>query len=352
MYRIHKREVIYMNVREKIESFENLTLIKEAAFSNKSSGRQIKEEPDEMKTCYMQDRDRIIQSKSFRRLKHKTQVYIKTSGDHYRTRLTHTLEVSQVARNIGVGIGLNENLIEAIALGHDLGHVAFAHTGEEVLNAYLDGGFRHNEQSVRVVNKLENDGKGLNLTNEVINGILHHSGLGTVKDLITLEGIVVKVSDKMAYLNHDIDDSIRAGLLSVEDIPCEIVKILGTTSDERLNTLIKDFVSYSNTNIEKGILEIGLSKEINEAMIELRRFMFKNVYHGGTLKEERNKAKFILEQLINYFENHIDKMPQLYRDIAEKEGVKRGVADYIAGMSDDYCLVMFNRIFVPKMVID
>ena len=341
-----------MNVREKIESFESLTLIKEAAFSNKSLGREIKEVPDDMKTCYIQDRDRIIQSKSFRRLKHKTQVYIKTSGDHYRTRLTHTLEVSQVARNIGIGIGLNENLIEAIALGHDLGHVAFAHNGEEVLNQYLDGGFRHNEQSVRVVKKLENDGKGLNLTKEVINGILHHSGLGTTEDIITLEGMVVKVSDKMAYLNHDIDDSIRAGLLTIDDIPCEIVKVLGNTSAERLNILIKDFVNTSNKNLKNGILEIGLSKEINEAMVELRKFMFKNVYLGEPLKEERNKAKFILEQLIEYFEKHPYKMPELYRNIAENEGLQRGVADYIAGMSDDYCLLLFNKFFVPKMVID
>lgn len=341
-----------MNVREKIESFENLTLIKEAAFSNKSLGRHIKEDDDDMKTCYMQDRDRIIQSKSFRRLKHKTQVYIKTSGDHYRTRLTHTLEVSQVARNIGVGIGLNENLIEAIALGHDLGHVAFAHNGEEVLNEYLDGGFRHNEQSVRVVNKLENDGNGLNLTKEVINGILHHSGLGTTKDIITLEGIVVKISDKMAYLNHDIDDSIRAGLLGIDDIPCEIVKVLGNTSGERLNILIKDFINNSNTNIQNGIIEVGLSKEINEAMVELRKFMFKNVYLGDTLKDERNKAKFILMQLIQYFEKNPYRMPKVYMDIVEKEGLQRGVADYIAGMSDDYCLSLFNKIFVPKMVID
>lgn len=341
-----------MNVREKIESFESLTLIKEAAFSNLSSGRKINEKPDDMRTCYMQDRDRIIQSKSFRRLKHKTQVYIKTSGDHYRTRLTHTLEVSQVARNIGVGIGLNENLIEAIALGHDLGHVAFAHTGEEVLNKYLDGGFRHNEQSVRVVRKLENNGAGLNLTNEVVNGILHHSGLGTTKDIITLEGIVVKVSDKMAYLNHDIDDSIRAGLLTIDDISCDIVKVLGNTSTERLNILIKDFVNTSNKNLKNGVVKIGLSSEIDEAMIELRKFMFKNVYHGEKLKVERNKAKFILEQLINHFEKYPDAMPEFYRNIVEEEGLQRGVADYIAGMSDDYCLSLFNKIFVPKMVID
>jgi len=341
-----------MSVREKIQNFESLTLIPEAAFSINSLGRKIREEDDEIRTCYMLDRDRIIQSKSFRRLKHKTQVYIKTFGDHYRTRLTHTLEVSQVARNIGVGIGLNENLIEAISLGHDLGHVAFAHNGEEVLNEYLKDGFRHNEQSVRVVTKLENNGLGLNLTEEVINGILHHSGLGTVKDIITLEGIVVKYSDKMAYLNHDIDDSIRAGLLSIEQIPKEIVKVLGDNSNQRLNTLIKDFVKTSNENLRNGIRVVGLSKEIDEAMIELRKFMFKNIYLGDTLKVERNKAKFILQQLIKYFEENPSQMPEIYLKIAENENLQRAVADYIAGMSDDYCLSLFNKIFVPKVVID
>ena len=341
-----------MNVREKIQDFESLTLIKEAAFSKKSRGRKALEEEDDIRTCYMLDRDRIIQSKSFRRLKHKTQVYIKTFGDHYRTRLTHTLEVSQVARNIGIGIGLNENLIEAIALGHDLGHVAFAHNGEEVLNEYLNGGFRHNEQSVRVVTKLENNGEGLNLTQEVINGILNHSGLGTTKDIITLEGIVVKFSDKMAYLNHDIDDSIRAGLLSKEEIPREIVKMLGDNSTQRLDILIKDFVKTSTNNINKGISEIGLSKDIDCAMRELREFMFKNIYLGDTLKVERNKAKFILEQLIKHFEESPEQMPEFYLRIAKEESLKRGVADFIAGMSDDYCLMLFNKIFVPKVIID
>src|SRR5471030_2011433 len=325
-----------MSVRERIQSFESLTLIKEAAFSKKSLGRKIKEKEDDIRTCYMLDRDRIIQSKSFRRLKHKTQVYIKTFGDHYRTRLTHTLEVSQVARNIGVGIGLNENLIEAIALGHDLGHVAFAHNGEEVLNEYLKEGFRHNEQSVRVVTKLENNGEGLNLTEEVINGILNHSGLGNTKDTITLEGIVVKFSDKMEYLNHDIDDSIRAGLISKEEIPKDIVEILGDNSTQRLNTLIKDFVKTSNDNIHNGIKEVGMSKEINAAMIELRQFMFKNIYLGDTLKVERNKAKFILEQLIKHFGENPEQMPEFYLTIVKNESLQRGVADYIAGMSDDY----------------
>lgn len=340
-----------MNIREKIQSFESLTLIKEAAFSEKSLGREIPEE-DEIRTCYMLDRDKIIKSKSFRRLKHKTQVYIKTFGDHYTTRLTHALEVSQVARNIGVGIGLNENLIEAIALGHDLGHVAFAHSGEEVLNEYLEEGFRHNEQSVRVVNKLENDGKGLNLTREVINGILHHSGLGTTKDIITLEGVVVKISDKIAYLNHDIDDSIRAGLLHIDEIPREVVKVLGNDSNSRINTLIKDFIKTSNNNIKNGINQVGLSNEVNEAMGELRGFMFKNIYLGEKLKDERKKAKFILHELIEYFSKHPEEMPELYFNITKTEGLKRGVADYIAGMSDDYCLALFNKLFVPKLVID
>ncbi len=341
-----------MGVKEKIQEFESLTFIKEAAFSKNSLGREKEEKEDDIRTCYMIDRDRIIQSKSFRRLKHKTQVYIKTQGDHYRTRLTHTLEVSQVARTIGVGIGLNENLIEAIALGHDLGHVAFAHNGEEVLNEYLKSGFRHNEQSVRVVTRLENEGKGLNLTKEVINGILHHSGLGTTKDIITLEGIVVKFSDKMAYLNHDIDDSIRAGLLSKDDIPKEIVKVLGDSSDERLRTLIYDFINNSNRNLENGIETIGLSNEINEAMNELRAYMFKNIYLGETLKNERKKAKFVLNELIQYFSKNPNEMPKIYMEIVNEEGLERGVADYIAGMSDDYCLMLFNKLFVPKLVID
>ncbi|SFC63155.1 deoxyguanosinetriphosphate triphosphohydrolase [Clostridium uliginosum] len=341
-----------MNIRQKIESFQRLTLIKEASFSSSSLGRNKKEEDDDIRTCYMVDRDRIIHSKSFRRLKHKTQVYIKTFGDHYRTRLTHTLEVSQVARNIGVGVGLNENLIEAIALGHDLGHVAFAHNGEEVLNEYLKGGFRHNEQSVRVVNKLENDGQGLNLTKEVIDGILKHSGLGDKNNKsITLEGTIVKYSDKIAYLNHDIDDSIRAGLLKEEELPKEVTKILGNSSKERLEVLIKNFIKTSNENINNGIKEVGLSKEIEDAMIELRKFMFKNIYLGETLKVERDKAKFILKAILNYYNKHPEEMPKMYIDIVEKEGLERGIADYIAGMSDDYCLALFNKLYVPKLVI-
>lgn len=341
-----------MNVREKIEGFERLTLVPQATFSTLTLGRRIKEESDSIRTCFMVDRDRIIHSKSFRRLKHKTQVYIKTFGDHYRTRLTHTLEVSQIARTIGIGVGLNESLIEAISLGHDLGHVAFAHNGEEVLNKFLEGGFRHNEQSVRVVEKLERNGLGLNLTLEVIDGILHHSGLENGQNKAkTLEGRVVKISDKIAYLNHDIDDSIRAGLLSEDILPKEIIKVLGNTHSKRIETLVLDVIKNTTEALNNNDIDIKLSKEVWEAMTELRRFMFKNVYLGDILKVERNKAKFILENLINYYYTHENELPNIYQNIAKEEGLKRAVADYIAGMSDDYCLNKFNSLFVPKVVI-
>ena len=342
-----------MSIKDKIESFERLTLIKEAQLSENTKGRKLKEDDDKIRTCYMIDRDRIIHSKSFRRLKHKTQVYIKTFGDHYRTRLTHTLEVSQIARTIGKGIGLNESLIEAIALGHDLGHVAFSHNGEEVLNEFLEGGFRHNEQSVRVVERLEKNGLGLNLTEEVIDGILHHSGLSTKKNnqAKTLEGRVVKVSDKIAYLNHDIDDSIRAGLLTEEIVPKEIIKVLGDTHSKRIETLVNDCVENTLKNINEDKIDISFSTEVWEAMTELRGFMFKNVYLGDILKVERNKAKFVLENLIDYYYKNPESLNGVYKDIIEKEGLKRAIADYVAGMSDDYCLSKFNSIYVPKLVI-
>ncbi|MBQ6820284.1 MAG: deoxyguanosinetriphosphate triphosphohydrolase [Clostridium sp.] len=342
-----------MNVREKMEGIERLTLIPEATFSSETLGREKEEDKDSIRTCFMVDRDRIIHSKSFRRLKHKTQVYIKTFGDHYRTRLTHTLEVSQIARTIGIGIGLNEQLIEAISVGHDLGHAAFAHNGEEVLNEFLEEGFRHNEQSVRVVRLLEKNGRGLNLSKEVIDGILNHSGLSKndKNKAATLEGRVVKVSDKIAYLNHDIDDSIRAGLLSEDILPKNVIEVLGDTHSKRIETLVKDVVINTTKAIENGNIDIEFSQEVWEAMTELRRFMFNNIYLGDILKVERNKAKFVLENLINYYYKHSDELPELYKDIARKEGVKRAVADYISGMSDDYCLSTFNSIFVPKLVI-
>jgi len=342
-----------MSIKEKIEKFERLTLINEAFLSENTNGRKIKEEDDKIRTCFMIDRDRIIHSKAFRRLKHKTQVYIKTFGDHYRTRLTHTLEVSQIARTIGKGIGLNESLIEAISLGHDLGHVAFSHNGEEVLNKFLKGGFKHNEQSVRVVERLEKNGLGLNLTEEVIDGILHHSGLSTKEhnQAKTLEGRVVKVSDKIAYLNHDIDDSIRAGLLTETIVPKEIIRVLGNTHSKRIETLVNDCVENTLKTINEGNIDIAFSKEVWEAMTELRSFMFKNVYLGDILKVERNKAKFVLENLIHYYYKTPDSLNGIYKDIIEEEGLERAVADYVAGMSDDYCLNRFNSIYVPKLVI-
>jgi dGTPase len=341
-----------MYTREKIEINETLILNDGAALSKNSLGREREEEPDEIRTAYMVDRDRIIHSKSFRRLKHKTQVYIKTWGDHYRTRLTHTLEVAQIARTIGRGIGLNEDLIEAIALGHDIGHVAFAHNGEEVLNELLPGGFKHNQNSVRVLKKIENVGAGLNLTKEVLDGILHHSGFsGSEAKAKTLEGQVVKYSDKIAYVNHDIDDSIRAGLLKIEEIPKDLIIALGQTHGERINTLVKDCINCTVDNLKNSIKEVSLSSEKDKALIGLRAFMFQNVYKGSKLKIERDKAKFVLAQVFKYFLSHPDKMPPFYNDIVEKEGLYQGVADYISGMSDDYCLVIFNNIYVPKFVI-
>ena len=341
-----------MNIRERIEKNEDLTLIPQAIHSNKSSGRLINEKDDDIRTWFMVDRDRIIHCKSFRRLKHKTQVYIRTFGDHYRTRLTHTLEVAQIARTIGAGIGLNDMLIEAIALGHDLGHVAFAHNGEEVLDSFLDNGFRHNEQSVRIVERLEKNGKGLNLTKEVIDGILNHSGLGNKDNIAkTLEGRIVKYSDKIAYLNHDIDDSIRAGLLREEDLPKEAIKVLGNNHSQRIQVLVTDMVNETQKNLANGIYDIKQSDEVKEAMIELRRYMFSNIYLGNVLKEERDKAKFILTHVIEYYYKNSEQLPELYQIIVKEEGLKRGVADYIAGMTDDYCISTFNKIYVPKFVI-
>ena len=339
-------------IREKIERNEDKILINSACHASKSRGREVYEEDDEIRTCFMLDRDRIIHSKSFRRLKHKTQVYIKTSGDHYRTRLTHTLEVAQIAKTIGKGIGLNEDLIESIALGHDIGHVAFAHNGEEVLNELLPGGFRHNENSVRVLTKLEKLGRGLNLSKEVLDGILHHSGFsnGTAK-AFTLEGQVVRYSDKIAYVNHDIDDSIRAGLLKNEELPKEVTKILGKTHGNRIDTLVKDCIYNSTYNIENNNIEISLSSEIGSSLASLRNFMFEKIYKGPVLKIERDKAKFVLRQVFNYYIKFPEKMPTFYKDIVDKEGLYQGVADYISGMSDDYCLVLFRELYVPKFLV-
>lgn len=341
-----------MNIRQRIETNEKNNIISYGSLSSNSKGRSILEEQDDVRTCYMVDRDRIIHSKSFRRLQHKTQVYIKASSDHYRTRLTHTLEVAQIAKTIGKGIGLNEDLIEAIALGHDIGHVPFAHNGEEVLNDILPGGFRHNENSIRVLTKIEKLGAGLNLSSEVLNGILNHSGFSSeTGKATTLEGQVVRYSDKIAYVNHDIDDSIRAGLLVDEMLPSAAIGVLGKKHGTRIDTLVKDCIYNTLNNLERDKIYVSLSEPVATALGDLRNFMFENIYKGEILKEERQKAQFVVTQVFTYYYNNPGAMPDFYKNVVEKEGLHIGVADYISGMSDDYCLMLFNNIYVPKVVI-
>ncbi|MFB0918127.1 MAG: deoxyguanosinetriphosphate triphosphohydrolase [Clostridiaceae bacterium] len=339
-----------MNIRERTEHFEDITLIPEATHVKNSRGRERFEEQEDYRTAFMIDRDRIIHSKSFRRLKHKTQVYIRTSGDHYRTRLTHTLEVSQIARTIARGLQLNEDLTEAITLGHDIGHVAFAHNGEDALDKLLDGGFRHYEQSVRVLTKLENEGRGLNLTEEVLEGIMLHSGLGG-KAKGSLEAQISKFSDKIAYVNHDIDDSIRAGILKLEDIPREYIEILGNTHSKRIDTLVRALVKSTKENLDNNNILVSLPELEGNALMALRSFMFKNVYLGEEQKVQRDKAIFIIDNLFAHYLKNPDEMPKLYKYIAAEEGEKRAVADYIAGMSDDFAIMVFEKVFIPKIII-
>ncbi|MBU3114673.1 deoxyguanosinetriphosphate triphosphohydrolase [Clostridium lacusfryxellense] len=341
-----------MNIRQKIEKNEGNSIIKYGALSLNSKGRENLEDEDDIRTCYMVDKDRIIYSKSFRRLKHKTQVYIKTSSDHYRTRLTHTLEVAQIAKTIGRGIGLNEDLIEAIAMGHDIGHVPFAHNGEEVLNDILPQGFKHNENSIRVLTKIEKLGAGLNLSKEVLDGILNHSGLSAkIGKAATLEGQVVRYSDKIAYVNHDIDDSIRAELLTDSMLPKSAIEVLGKKHGKRIDTLVKDCIYNTISNLDDGNISVSLSEIVGSELANLRNFMFENIYKGEILKEERQKAQFVVTNVFEYYFKNPQSMPDFYKLIVEEEGLHTGVADYISGMSDDYCLMLFNNIYVPKFVI-
>lgn len=334
-----------MNIRERIEANEAFMLIPQASHSKDSLGRQRPEPLEDFRTCYMVDRDRIIHSKSFRRLKHKTQVYIRSAGDHYRTRLTHTLEVSQIARTIARGMAVNEDLVEAITLGHDIGHVAFAHNGEDILNQLLPGGFRHFEQSVRVLTRLERDGRGLNLTHEVLEGILKHSGFSGRKVVTaSLEAQIARYADKIAYVNHDIDDAIRAGTLKLEDIPQRYFEVLGQSHSRRIDTLVRDCVEASSRNIGQGKLEVTLTEEIGAALMELRKFMFENVYLGEAQKKEKDKAQFIISNLFTHYMAHDEELPELYRTIMAEEGKERAVADYIAGMTDDFATHSFQEI--------
>lgn len=345
-----------MNIRHEIEMREKLVLSPWATLCTCSRGREREEEADPVRTCYMLDRDRVIHSKSFRRLKHKTQVFIAPPGDHYRTRLTHTLEVSQIARTIGAGLNLNLDLIEAIALAHDVGHTPFAHAGEQVLDQLLSGGFRHNENSIRVLTRVEQHkgSNGLNLSWEVLDGVMHHSGYGKSEACAaTLEGQVIRLSDKIAYVQHDIDDSIRAGLLVSGEIPREYLQVLGETHSKRIATLVIDTITHTRSALEKGEenARIEPGPAVEKALRGLRDFMFDSIYQGSVCQAERSRAGFIIEHLFHYYLSHPERMSPLYREIADQEGLERAVADYISGMSDAYCISLFREIYIPQSLV-
>lgn len=333
-----------MNLRVEREKLEHEMLFDFATFADSTLGRNEREEKCNLRTEFQRDRDRIIHSKSFRRLKHKTQVFISPEGDHFRTRLTHTLEVSQIGRTIARALRLNEDLVEAIALGHDLGHTPFGHSGEAVLNELKSDGFIHGEQSLKVVDFLERSDKriGLNLTEEVRDGILNHSGSGEAK---TLEGKIIKFADRIAYINHDIDDAIRAGIISSDSLPKDLTDILGHTSSERINTMIIGIVKKS---YGKPIVE--MEKEIYEATMELRQYMFKTVYMDPVVKSEEVKIKRLLTELYKYYMEDLRRIPRNHLSLYEARvhSDEDIVSDYIAGMTDTYAMKQIKNIFIPK----
>lgn len=330
-----------MNIREKQEQTELSLLSPYATRSIDTKGRRKPEEECEIRTCFQRDRDRILHCKAFRRLKDKTQVFLSPVGDHYRTRLMHTLEVSQNARTIARALNLNETLTEAIALGHDLGHTPFGHAGERVLNEMNPKGFKHNQQSVRVAQYLEKNGDGLNLTWEVLDGMKNH----LMKSMPhTLEGKIVRLADKIAYINHDIDDSVRAKVLKEEDLPKEYTNVLGTTYRERINTMVLDIVKHSS-----GINDIVMSQKIRGAMTGLRSFMFQRVYEEPNTKKEEEKIKNIIEPLYEHYLYHIEELPVYNQKmINSEEDKERAVCDYIAGMTDHFAIEQYTEIFIPK----
>ncbi len=327
-----------MNIREQTQQREEQLLSSFAALSSQSKGREMPMEPCDIRTAYQRDRDRIIHSKSFRRLMHKTQVFLSPEGDHYRTRLTHTLEVCQIARTIARALRLNEDLTEAIALGHDLGHTPFGHAGEAILDKVCPHGFRHSIQSVRVVEVLENTGKGLNLTWEVRNGIACHSSGQPAE---TLEGRVVRYADKIAYMNHDIDDAVRAGVLQESDIPWNVQLGLGRTKSQRITAFITSLVENSSDDIR-------MDPTHQQLYDELRAFMFEAVYLNPLAKREEEKAKEVVHRLYEHFTTNPHKLPGEYQSIRENTDLHRAICDYISGMSDRYCIAMFQELFVPK----
>ena len=328
-----------MTVRERREALEQQILSPYACRSVDSRGRQRPVEPCPVRTCFQRDIDRIIHSKAFRRLMHKTQVFLQPEGDHYRTRMTHTIEVARIARTLARGLQLHEDLTEAAAFGHDLGLTPFGHAGERVLDEIMPEGFQHNVQSLRVVDRLEQDGDGLNLTYEVRRGILCHTGPDTAE---TLEGRLLRLADKIAYINHDIDDAMRGGIIYPMDIPLEISNVLGFTHSERIDTLTVDIIESS-----AGTGEIRQSTACREAMHNLREFMFEAVYRNPVAKGEESKAQDMLRRLFEYYRKDPDRLPPEFQDIREREGVERAVCDYIAGMTDNYAVEKFSLAFIP-----
>lgn len=325
-------------IREISEKNEKLILCGNAFLSANSKGRKIKENECDLRTAFQRDRDRIIHSRAFRRLKHKTQVFLSPESDHYRTRLTHTLEVSQIARTIARALRLNEDLTEAIALGHDLGHTPFGHAGERAINDLVDFDFVHYEQSVRVCERLEKNGKGLNLTFEVLDGIKHHTRGDWAN---TLEGKIVRFSDRIAYINHDIEDAVRAGVVNASDIPKEITSVLGNTKSQRINTLVTSIVENSKS-------DICMDEHTDKYYNMLHEFLFEAVYKNPVAKSEETKVLGIVEGLFNYFIKNPHKMSDEYSTICKEEGLERAVADYIAGMTDHYATTVYSNIYIPK----
>jgi dGTPase len=325
--------------RERTEEIERQVLSPRAVLAAGSKGRERDEPQDPLRTVFQRDRDRIVHSKAFRRLKHKTQVFLAPEGDHYRVRLTHTLDVSQIARTAARALRLNEDLAEAIAMGHDLGHTPFGHLGEQALTPFLGRPFRHSEQSLRVVDHLEDEGRGLNLTWEVRDGIVHHPW--SMPPPSTLEAQVVRFADRIAYLNHDVDDAVRAGVLDPGELPAEPLRLLGTTQSERIDTLVTDLVRTS-----EDATEIGLSEDVFGALDELRDFMFSHVYLRGSARVEQQKAIELLSNLFTHFLQHPDEIPAEYH--SAPGDLPTRVADYIAGMTDRYALRTYELIFLPQ----
>lgn len=326
-------------IREQLEKRERETLSPHAVLSGETKGRRVPIPPDDIRTEFQRDRDRILHCNSFRRLKHKTQVFLSPQSDHYRTRLTHTLEVSQIARTIARALYLNEDLTEAIALGHDLGHTPFGHAGERALDEMCQGGFHHNFQSVRVVEYIEKEGRGLNVTWEVKNGIACHSD--HVPQARTLEGQVVRISDKVAYINHDIEDAVRAGVLREDQLPYDCLYLLGRSKSARITTIVRSIVEHSSS-------QIRMADEIWKAHLRLQEFMFEEVYTNPVAKSEEGKAEGLVKALFQYFYSHPDKLPPLYAQIAGRSGLERGVCDYVAGMTDQFAVETYKELYIPK----